>query len=107
PQSRPAPAANHPRMIVAVDALQKIAPEDAEAMLRVSRVVFEYGEPRGSIALHRDLLDRIGDDLGVSERAAVLYRLGESARRGDDHDTALAALEDAAELDPASALALQ
>ncbi|MGO8994002.1 MAG: tetratricopeptide repeat protein, partial [Polyangiaceae bacterium] len=35
------------------------------------------------------------------------YRLGESARRAEDHDTALAALEDAADLDPSSALALQ
>ncbi|MGO8992192.1 MAG: protein kinase domain-containing protein, partial [Polyangiaceae bacterium] len=76
PPSRPAPAANHPRMIVAVDALQKIAPDDTEAMLRVSHVVFEYGDPRGSIALHRDLLDRIGDELGTSERASLLYRLG-------------------------------
>ena len=107
PPSRPPPAANHPRMIVAVDALQKIAPDDVEAMLRVSRVVFEYGDPRGSIALHRDLLDRIGGDLGVGERAEVLFRLGESARRAEDFDTALAALEEAAELDPASALALQ
>jgi tetratricopeptide (TPR) repeat protein len=105
--SRPPPAANHPRMIVAVDALQKIAPDDVEAMLRVSRVVFEYGDPRGSIALHRDLLDRIGDELATGERAKVLYRLGESARRAEDHETALASLQDAAELDPSSALALQ
>ncbi len=106
-QSRPAPAASHPRMIVAVDAIQKIAPDDADAMLRVSRVVFDYGEPRGSIALQRDLIERIGADLGASDRAAVLYRLGESARRAEDHETALKALAEAAELDPSSAQALQ
>ncbi len=107
PASRPAPAANHPRMIVASDALQKIAPDDAEAMLRVSRVVFEYGEPRSCLALHRDLVDRIGGDLGASERAELLYRLGESARRAEDHETAVPALEEAADLDPSSPLALQ
>ncbi len=107
PPSRPAPAANHPRMIVAVDALQKIAPDDAEAMMRVSRVVFEYGEPRSCIALHRDLMDRIGDIVGSSERADLLYRLGESARRAEEFDTALPALEEAADLDPSSALPLQ
>jgi tetratricopeptide (TPR) repeat protein len=107
PPSRPPPAANHPRMIVAVDTLQKIAPDDADAMLRVSRVVFEYGDPRGSIALHRDLIDRLGADLGAGERAEVLYRLGESARRAEDYETALPALEEAAELDPSSALSLR
>ena len=107
PQSRPAPAASHPRMIVAADTLQKIAPSDAEAMLRVSRVVFDYGEARGSIALQRDLLDRLGADLGAGERAEVLYRLGESARRAEDHETALKALNESGELDPSSALALQ
>jgi tetratricopeptide (TPR) repeat protein len=105
--SRPPPAANHPRMLAAVEALRRVAPDDVEALLRVSKVVFEYGDPRGAIALHRDLLDRAGDDLSTSDRADALYRLGESARRADDLDTALAALEDAADLDQSSALALQ
>ena len=107
PLSRPPVAASHPRMLAAVDALQRVAPDDMDALTRVARVVFDYGDPRGSIAIHRDLLDRAGDDLSTSDRAEALYRLGESARRAEDFDTALAALEEAAELDQSSPLALQ
>ncbi|HEY2509746.1 MAG TPA: protein kinase [Polyangiaceae bacterium] len=107
PPSRPAPAANHPRILAAVDALQRVAPDDMEAKVRVSKVVFEYGDPRGSVAMHRELLDRAGDALTSGERADALYRLGESARRAGELGTAQSALEEAADLDPSNPQALQ
>jgi tetratricopeptide (TPR) repeat protein len=94
-------------MLAAVDALQRVAPNDAEALGRVARVVFEYGDPRGAIAVHRELLDRYEHEMTSGDRAEALYRFGESARRAEDFETAIKALEEAADLDPGSALALQ
>ena len=107
PLSRPPVAASHPRMLAAVDALQRVAPNDMDALSRVARVVFEYGDPRGAIAVHRELLDRYELEMTNGDRAEVLYRFGESARRAEDFDTAVSALEEAADLDPSSSLALQ
>ncbi len=105
--SRPPLAASHPRMLAAVDALQRVAPNDMEALSRVALVVFEYGDPRGAIAVHRELLDRYELEMTSGDRAEALYRFGESARRAEDLDTAVRALEEAADLDPSSPLALQ
>jgi len=107
PLSRPPVAASHPRMLAAVDALQRVAPNDMEALSRVARVVFEYGDPRGAIAVHRELLDRYETEMTNGDRADALYRFGESARRADDLDVAVKALEEAADLDPSNPLALQ
>jgi serine/threonine protein kinase/lipopolysaccharide biosynthesis regulator YciM len=107
PLSRPPAAANHPRMLAAIEALTKVAPDDVDAMLSVSKVAFEHGDPRGAMQIHKDLLAKYGGDLTNGERAEALYRLGESARRVEEWDEAIEALQESADLDPSSALPLQ
>jgi tetratricopeptide (TPR) repeat protein len=100
-------AANHPQMIAAVEALQKVAPDDVEALSRAARVIFEHGDPKGAFKVYEDLLAKHDRQLTGTDRADVLYRLGESARRSEDVDAAIPALHEAADLDPSNALPLQ
>ena len=100
-------AGSHPRMVSAVEALQKVAPNDVEALTRVARVIFEHGDPKGALAVYRELLDDHVDELTLGDRADALYRFGESARRTGDVDTAIPALQESADQDPSNPLPLQ
>ena len=83
-----------------MDTLVRIAPDDAEAIGRVAAVTFEHGSPSRAAELYKDLLERFGKQQKGKDRALSLYRFGESLRRANDLDAALAPLEEAAELDP-------
>ena len=107
PLSRQPVAASHPRMIAAVEALQRVAPDDVEAAVRVSKVVFEHGEARGAMKVHQELLEKYESELTSAERAEALYRLGESARRVEEWDAAIEALVESADLDPSNGASLQ
>jgi tetratricopeptide (TPR) repeat protein len=87
--------------------LLKIAPDDPEALVLVSDLVFEHGDPQRSFDLHWQLKHRPSEESTVEEHAQVLYRLGESARQVGDLGAALGPLEEAAGLDPRSTLALK
>lgn len=78
------------------------SPDDVNALLRTSEIIFEHGAPERSFELHWDLSQRIAEDITVEQRAGLIYRLGESARRADDPSAAIDALEKAARLDATS-----
>ncbi|HVU04393.1 MAG TPA: protein kinase [Polyangiaceae bacterium] len=80
--------------------------EDVAILGRVSEILFEHGAPERAFEVHWDLSHRT-KEAPDDERARVLYRLGESARRAGDVNAALRPLEEASELDPTSAKALK
>ncbi len=53
-------ASSHPRLAAAVDALAQIAPDDAEALARVGRVVFDAGDAQMARAVYERILERHG-----------------------------------------------
>lgn len=91
------------KALASVDALRKLAPDDAQAMIRVARVVFEHGEAKNAYELNQDVFERFGDQIHGTERAEALYRLGELGRRVGEFDKAIAWLQEATESDPAFA----
>jgi len=99
--------ANHPRLAAAVDALEQIAPDDAGALSRVARVMFDAGDAQSSRAMYERLLERHGAELPHADRADAQWRLGESLRRLGELDKAVDALRAAADSDPASPDPLQ
>lgn len=97
-----AKAGSTEKALGAVESLLEIAPEDREALERAAVVTFDHGEAARARKLHEDWLERFGADLGDGEKALVLYRLGEAARREGELDIALRSLKEAADLDPSS-----
>jgi tetratricopeptide (TPR) repeat protein/tRNA A-37 threonylcarbamoyl transferase component Bud32 len=99
--------ASHPRLAAAVDALEQIAPDDAEALSSVGKVMFEAGDAQAARTLFERLLERHGAELSHADRADAQWRLGESLRRLGELDKAVDALRAAADSDPASPEPLQ
>ncbi len=97
----------HPRMMEAIDALDKLVPDDVAVLGRVARVLFDYGDPGSAKKAYEGLLAKGGKALSGAERADALYRLGESTRRAGDFDAAITSLREAADLDPANPQPLQ
>jgi len=93
---------SHPRLAAAVDALAQIAPDDAEALARVGRVMFDAGDAETARAVYEHLLAEHGAQLAHVDRAEAQWRLGESHRRLGELDKAVDALRAAAASDPAS-----
>ncbi len=102
----PAPGVSHPRVVAAVDALKKLAPDDPAVLGNIARVLFDYGDPKAAEEASREYLAKADAQLPSMERSLALYRLGESARRAGDLYGAIAPLQEAVELDPGSPLAL-
>jgi tetratricopeptide (TPR) repeat protein len=100
-------AASHPRVVAAVEALHKLAPDDVSVLRDIARVLFDHGDPKAAEAAYAHYLEKADGKLSSSERGTALYRLGESARKAGDFDAAIAPLTEAAELDPGSPLPLQ
>ncbi len=99
--SGPKPAAN-PRVLVAVEALQKLAPGDMETGAQAAKAVFEFGDPQTARKMYEELLDKFGSKMVGSDRAEALYGLGESARRNGDVDFAIKPLKEACDADPSN-----
>jgi tetratricopeptide (TPR) repeat protein len=87
--------------------LLKIAPDDRMVLARASDLLFENAEPQRSFDFHWELEQRTRGERAFEERARVLYRLGESARRVGDVGASQKQLEESADLDPASTAALK
>ncbi|AKV02502.1 hypothetical protein AKJ09_09165 [Labilithrix luteola] len=102
PASVVPPPVTNPRMLAAVETLQKIDPQNVEALSRAANALFEFGDPQAAYRMHQDLFQRYGSELAGSERAEALYHLGESARRSGDLDTGIKPLREAADLDPSN-----
>jgi tetratricopeptide (TPR) repeat protein len=95
-------AQEHPRLAAAVDAVVQVASDDARALARVGRVIFDYGDNAAARGIYRQLLDLHGDDLPSVERADAMWRLGELLRRLGELDDAVDILRDAADQNPMS-----
>jgi tetratricopeptide (TPR) repeat protein len=95
-------SSSHPRLAAAVDSLAQIAPEDAEALVRVGRVMFDAGDSQLARAVYEHVLEEHGAQLSHVDRADAEWRLGESLRRLGELDKAVDALRAAVESDPAS-----
>jgi tetratricopeptide (TPR) repeat protein len=95
-----------PRLGAAVDALERIAPDDAEALARVARVMFECNDLAAARRMYEAILERHGVRLSAADRADAQWRLGESLRRTGDLDEAVDLLRAAADGDPMSAAPL-
>ena len=93
--------------LVPMDTLLRIAPDDAEAFGRVAQVTFDHGSPGRAAELYKELIERFGKQLTGKDRAQALYRCGESLRRANELDAALAPLEESAELDPSNPAPLE
>ena len=87
------------KAIRAAEKLRALAPDDSEALERVGKILFEHGDSKASVDLHKQLIDHVGDKLTGGDRASVLYRYGEGLRRVGQLDEAIAPLEEAADLD--------
>jgi tetratricopeptide (TPR) repeat protein len=77
------------RALAACDSLLRLAPDDLEIAMHVGDVVFEHGTARQAFELYWKLVHEFREDLAHSDRALALYRLGESARRGGDLESAV------------------
>ncbi len=94
--------AANPRVLVAVETLQKLSPEDQETALRAAKAVFEFGDQTTAKKMYDDVFERFGTKIVGQARAEALYGLGESARRIGDLEAAIRPLREAADADPSS-----
>ena len=94
------------RVLDVAERLIKTAADDQAVLRKGSELVFEYGDPQRSFDLHWELSHR-SQGAPNEERAKILYRLGESARRAGDVIAAEKPLEEAAALDRESTDALK
>lgn len=94
------------KAVSACDQLLEFAPDDAEATVIAGRILFDHGEPKRSFRVHSELLEKFGDELVGSDKAIVLYRHGESARRAGDAVSAIKSLTESADMDPTVAAPL-
>jgi serine/threonine protein kinase/lipopolysaccharide biosynthesis regulator YciM len=90
---------NGKEAIKAAEKLRQLAPEDGETLERVGKILFDHGDSKASVDLHKELIEHLGDKLTGSDRGAVLYRLGEGLRRIGELDSAIGPLEESADLD--------
>ncbi len=86
--------------VAAVDTLMRLAPDDRDAMERVTQVVFEHGTPKRAVELLSNYLRRFDAELGEMEKAMAMYRLGEAMRKGGNPRGAVSRLQEASDLDP-------
>ncbi len=92
----------NPRVLVAVETLQKLAPTDHETAAKAAKAVFEFGDQATARKMYEDLFEKFGTKIVGQARAEALYGLGESARRVGNLDAAIKPLREAAEADPSS-----
>ncbi len=91
-----------PRVLVAVETLQKLAPGDIDTASRAAKAVFEFGDPATARKMYLDLFEKFGSKIIGAERADALYGLGESSRRTGELDAAIKPLRESAEADPSN-----
>ena len=88
------------KAIGAVDTLLRLAPDDANALLKAGRVLLDAGQAKRAVKLFEDLDKRFGKDLPNKVRALGMLGLGEARMKSGDLDGALQPLSDASDLDP-------
>lgn len=93
-------AGSSEKAVQPMEKLLRLNPDDASSFHAAAGVIFEHGSPERAAELYRELASRFSAELVSLERARVLYRLGESLRRGGRLEEAVPPLEEAADLDP-------
>ena len=101
-ESSPGVGDSNPRLAMAVQALEEIAPGDGEALARVGRVLFDCGDSRGARRAYERLLDKHQAEMSHVERADAQWRFGECLRRLGEFDKAVDLLREAADADPSN-----
>lgn len=94
------------KAVKAVERLRALAPDDADALKLVGHITFLHGDPKAALEIHTTLIDEHGEKFSAADRADIVFRLGESARKLGDLDRAEIALEEAADLDATNIAAL-
>jgi tetratricopeptide (TPR) repeat protein len=113
PASSPSPRVTVPptaataRILTAVEALQRLAPDDVHSLATAARVLLDQGDASTARKVYGDLVQKHDAALGGSERAEVLYGLGESMRRLGEYQPAIPLLTEASQVDPSSPLPLR
>ena len=95
-------SAVNPRLLVAVETLEKLSPDDAETAARAAKVILDFGDASTARKMYVTLFEKFGSKIVGQERAEALYGLGEASRRSGDLDGAIKPLREAAEADPSS-----
>ncbi|HEY6559794.1 MAG TPA: tetratricopeptide repeat protein [Polyangiaceae bacterium] len=92
--------------LAAQELLTAIAPDDPAAWLWVSDSAFQHAPLAIAAELYAGVLADFSSRLSNAERALCLYRYGETLRQMGQFETAIEALEAAADLEPADPLPL-
>ena len=90
------------KALEAFRAAAEVAPDDRDALLAVARATYAAEAWAEAKTRYDALLKTHGKDLDEAVRAAALYEFADATRRGGDNVAAIASLNDAAELVPAS-----
>ena len=100
------PPAN-PRIAAAVESLERLAPDDVHALVKVAKVVLDQGDATTAKKTYEGIVANQAAKLSAPEKAEVFYGLGESMRRLGELDQAVEPLQQAANFDATSPLPLR
>ncbi len=101
------PTAASARIVTAVEALQRLAPDDVHSLAKAARVLLDQNDANLARKVYGDLVGKHDKALAGAERAEVLYGLGESMRRVGEFGPAIPLLTEASQCDPSSPLPLR
>ena len=95
-------AQQHPRLEAAVEALERMSPDDGAALARAGRVLFDCGDAPAARRVYERVIGRDGEALPLTDYAEALWRYGEALRLEGHLDRALDRLREASDADPGS-----
>jgi tetratricopeptide (TPR) repeat protein len=95
------------KAVSAAEDLMRLAGKDPDIISRVAELNFEHGPPERAQQLYSYLDAEYGEELDREQRAVVLYRIGECARKKGDFKIAKQQLREAADLEFESPLPLR
>ncbi|MEO7112937.1 MAG: tetratricopeptide repeat protein, partial [Polyangiaceae bacterium] len=97
----------NPRIAAAVESLERLAPDDVHALVKVAKVVLDQGDAVTAKKTYESIVVNQAAKLSAPEKAEVFYGLGESMRRLGELDQAVEPLQQAANFDAGSPLPLR
>jgi tetratricopeptide (TPR) repeat protein len=95
-----------PRVVAAIQALERMAPDDANVAVRIAKALFEAGDMQTAADRYDRALKRFSSELSAGDLADAQVHLGEALRRLGHIEGAVNALRAAAEGDTSSAASL-
>ncbi len=97
----------NPRIAAAVETLERLAPDDVHALVKVAKVVLDQGDATTAKKTYEGIVVNQAAKLSAPEKAEVFYGLGEAMRRLGELDQAVEPLQQAANFDATSPLPLR